>query len=407
MSGRPRVLFVDDEPRILDGLRRSLRGRRAEWDMEFATSGALALELLARTPFDVVVSDMRMPGMDGAELLAETSRAHPHAARVVLSGHIEPEAIVEVAMAGHRFLIKPSDAESVTAVIEQLLVHTSASHARAARRLAGAVQSVPVLPGHAEHVAGLRAPDTGLETAVRAATGDIGLAAKLLQLSTSRFFGGRPRNSSVESIVHAMGAPMVQAVAAAGERLAPAGWHPGAGPLLEAAWRHAMATARLVERVASPANRPHAQAAALLQDIGRLVCLAGTDATPATVDLAAGTRDGVPFRDVAVELLHLWGVPAPVVAAVAHRDTPHRPEPAGLGVAGALRTAHLLVEQARSGPAAGDHEQELALLLDHPQLRAQATDWRRAAGEALRQAEPPACAAHSCTVPAGRWETKG
>ncbi len=63
-----RVIFVDDEPNLLGGLRRMLRGRR-DWYCIFADSGPAALELFAEEPFDVVVTDMRMPGMDGAHLL--------------------------------------------------------------------------------------------------------------------------------------------------------------------------------------------------------------------------------------------------------------------------------------------------------------------------------------------------
>jgi HD-like signal output (HDOD) protein len=218
---------------------------------------------------------------------------------------------------------------------------------------------------------------------------DVGLTAKLLQLSNSRFFGSRPRNSSVESIVNAMGVPMVQAVAGAGYGLRPTSdWDPAIERHLRAAWRHAVATACLVDFVASPANRPHAQAAALLQDVGRLVCLAAVgEEQGASVDLAAETRDGVPFRDVGVELLHLWGLPPPIVTAVAQRDTEQSPEPSGLGVAAAVRTAHLLIQETESAsPAVGRHAEELARLLSHPQLKAQAVDWREAADEASRQA---------------------
>ena len=64
-----RVLFVDDEPRILEGLRRMLRPQRHEWEMAFAPGGEAALAMMEASPFDVIVSDMRMPGMDGATLL--------------------------------------------------------------------------------------------------------------------------------------------------------------------------------------------------------------------------------------------------------------------------------------------------------------------------------------------------
>ena len=77
-----RVLFVDDETRVLEGLQRMLRARRHEWEMVFADNGPSALEACDRLPFDVVVSDMRMPGMDGASLLSEVQRRHPDTVRI-------------------------------------------------------------------------------------------------------------------------------------------------------------------------------------------------------------------------------------------------------------------------------------------------------------------------------------
>jgi hypothetical protein len=136
--------------------------------------------------------------------------------------------------------------------------------------------------------------------------------------------------------------------------------------------------------VASPANRPHARAAALLQDVGLLICL---DGSASDIDLAAAECDGVPFRDVGVELLHLWGLPLPIITAVAQRDTPQQPGASGLGVAGAVRTAHLMVRQVEAGASGPDaDDDELAALLAHPQMRAQSVDWRRAAEEACAQA---------------------
>jgi CheY-like chemotaxis protein/HD-like signal output (HDOD) protein len=385
---KPRTLFVDDEPRILDGLRRSLRSKRGEWEMAFATDGVEALELLGQAPYDVVVSDMRMPGMDGAELLTNVSKRHPEVARVVLSGHIEPEAAFKVAVAGHRFLSKPSGAESVISVIEQLLVRTSGSHQSEARRIAGGVRAIPTLPEHTDGIRALLSPEANLAYAVQIAMHDVGLTAKLLQLSNSRFFGSRPRNSSVESIVNAMGVTMIQAVVTAGQGLQPPEvWDPATEQHLRTAWRHAVATSYLVESVASPANRPYAQSAALLQDVGRLICLAAEGDRRPEVDLATATPEGVPFRDVGVELLHLWGVPPPIVVAVAQRDTPQRPHAAGLGVAAAVRTAHLLIQETEFGdPSDGEHAEELAVLLAHPQLTAQAIEWRRAAEDACRRA---------------------
>ena len=73
-----KLLFVDDEPKVLEGLRRMLRPLRDEWDMAFARGGPEALQLLGRDAFDVVVTDMRMPDMDGAELLAQVRGRQGH-----------------------------------------------------------------------------------------------------------------------------------------------------------------------------------------------------------------------------------------------------------------------------------------------------------------------------------------
>jgi len=70
-----RILFVDDEPNVLAGLKRMLYSLRNEWDMKFVTSGAEALQCLSESPFEVLVTDVRMPEMNGIELLQETIEA--------------------------------------------------------------------------------------------------------------------------------------------------------------------------------------------------------------------------------------------------------------------------------------------------------------------------------------------
>ena len=113
------VLFVDDEPNVLDGLRRSLRGFRREWDMRFAPGGAAALAILGEAQADVVVSDMRMPGMNGDELLAEVRRRHPQTVRIVLTGECAREAMTRVTTLAHRVLTKPCDPDELRSAIQQ------------------------------------------------------------------------------------------------------------------------------------------------------------------------------------------------------------------------------------------------------------------------------------------------
>ena len=118
---RPRILFVDDDVDVLESLRDALRKDRQRWDFAFAIGGAAALEELALRPCNVVVSDMRMPGMDGAELLTRVKAEHPTVARLVLSGHAEQEAMERAMRVAQEFLSKPCQIAVLRATIERAL----------------------------------------------------------------------------------------------------------------------------------------------------------------------------------------------------------------------------------------------------------------------------------------------
>lgn len=110
MKQRTRILFVDDDKRILNGLRRQLHGKRDVWDVSFAESGPAALAVLETDGLDVIVTDMRMPGMDGAELLTQVVERWPRLARMVLSGHADPDRLLLARSCAHRYLDKPCPA---------------------------------------------------------------------------------------------------------------------------------------------------------------------------------------------------------------------------------------------------------------------------------------------------------
>jgi DNA-binding NtrC family response regulator len=118
-ESRYRILFVDDEPHMLSALRRMLMPQRARWAMTFVEGGMRALEALERESFDVLISDMRMPGMDGAALLSEVQRLYPRTYRMVLSGYAEAAATTKVMQVAQRFLNKPCDPSDLIAAIEQ------------------------------------------------------------------------------------------------------------------------------------------------------------------------------------------------------------------------------------------------------------------------------------------------
>jgi DNA-binding NtrC family response regulator len=142
-----RVLFVDDEQNVLDGTRRVLHGLRSEWDMHFVDSASRALEVLdAGGRFDVVVSDMRMPGMDGAELLEQVQRLQPGIVRVIFSGRAEVEYALRMATCAHQFLTKPCDPAVLKAVITRSIALHKMLRDEHLRDVVGRMRTLPALP---------------------------------------------------------------------------------------------------------------------------------------------------------------------------------------------------------------------------------------------------------------------
>ena len=123
LATKPAVLLVDDEESILNSLRRLLRSQ--PYDVVLATGGAQALEIMATRPIDLVMSDARMPGMDGATLLAEVHRLYPGTRRILLTGYADLSTIVKAINDGqiHRYISKPWNDEELQLILQQTLEH--------------------------------------------------------------------------------------------------------------------------------------------------------------------------------------------------------------------------------------------------------------------------------------------
>lgn len=122
-SYRPTVLLVDDEESILNSLRRLLRGQ--PYDVLLAGSGAQALEIMAAQPVDLIMTDARMPAMDGATLLAETHRLYPATSRILLTGYADLTMIIKAINEGqiHRYISKPWNDDELLLILRQSLEH--------------------------------------------------------------------------------------------------------------------------------------------------------------------------------------------------------------------------------------------------------------------------------------------
>jgi putative nucleotidyltransferase with HDIG domain len=328
-----RVLFVDDETQVLDSLRDALRPRRREWEMSFAASGEDALDRLEREVYDVIVSDMRMHGMDGATLLGLVELAQPGAVRIVLSGSAERDVVLRAAAVAHRFLAKPCDVDELAHVVERSC---------ALRTLPASATRLPAAPRlHAELTALLR--DGGATPADAAAVieRDIAMSAKVLALVNSAYFGLRRSVVDVREAAVYLGLTTLRGLvlsAHAFEGLAPA--RAIAGFDLDALQRHCLHVAQIARRLLpAGVQRDDAFAAALLHDVG-LLALAADEGDYLERVLARACAEGRPVVEIEREergvthaelgahLLAQWGLPDSIVEAVAYHHRPaalHQP----------------------------------------------------------------------------------
>ena len=219
-----RIMFVDDEPNLLSGLRRMLRVKRDVWDMQFAEGAEPALALMAQAPFDVIVSDMRMPGMDGAQLLAAVRERHPRTARIILSGHADRASIISAVGPTQQYLAKPCELELLVAVLERVLTVRGIVHNDRLRGLLGGVESLPKPPRvYEEMMAVATDPDSDLDDVVTLIEQDLGTSAEVLRLVNSAFFGLPSRVPTIGRAVGLLGLETIQALAVAGAVFASGG----------------------------------------------------------------------------------------------------------------------------------------------------------------------------------------
>jgi HD-like signal output (HDOD) protein len=333
------LLFVDDEIRVLQGLQRQLRNMRHEWDMHFVDGGKKALDFMASRPVDVLVTDMMMPEMDGAELLVEVSKLHPNTIRIVLSGHAEREGILRLVGPAHQYLSKPCNAEELrTAVARAFALRDVLSNERL-KQLAMRIKTLPAVPAVYQRLTEeLRKEDASMEQIGEIISRDAGMTAKILQLVNSAFFGLPQPVSNPGEAVMFLGLSTVRALVLSLQVFSQFENPKLAGFSLNALADHCWTTAVLARRIARAEhsdikNIDQCFLAGLLHDIGRIVLADGlpqeywnvwNHAHQNHLPLwqAEQAEFGATHADVGAYLLGLWGLPNPIVEAVALHHYP-------------------------------------------------------------------------------------
>ena len=351
------LLFVDDEPRILEGLRRLLRPRSTAWDMHFAQSGAEALEVLAAAPIDVIISDMRMPGMSGGELLKAVKERYPDTFRIVLSGQAHASMVMQAFGVTHQYLAKPCDLATLQQTIERAGTLRQLLGNASIQKIVSGTARLPSLPIiYQRLVSCLRSPDASLTDVAKIIAQDIGMTAGILKVVNSAYFGLTNTVTDISRATTILGLDIVMALVLEHGVFAAADPSAVPGFDLDYLRRHSMRTAAVARTIAGldPATEKLGDAAFLagvLHDLGQLVMISAIPARCRDV-VALMERTGcsrhtaerellnTTHAEVGAYLLALWGFDNTLVEAVAYHECPSALPSGAFGLAGILHVAH-------------------------------------------------------------------
>ncbi|MBX2831965.1 MAG: HDOD domain-containing protein [Rhodospirillales bacterium] len=333
------ILFVDDDTNILSGLRRRLRSARPEWNLHFATSGEDALALAENQDFDVIVSDIQMPEMDGITLLENLQKTHPDAVRIILTGHVDNASYLRTIGPAHQFLSKPCDHQTLIDSIENALGLRQLIKSPELRTLVGDAKSLASPPDtYMRLETAFSDPNYSLDSISEIVESDIALTTEILKLTNSSYFAVPQSVSSVSHAVRMLGNETLKALALF------IGLYRGFnGPshqaenlkrLCHRSQQIGVTAALIAEYENLPREICHAvPSIGMLSHIGTLILYANRpddmDAVTKrvedeniSIDQAETEHFGAGHAEIGAYLLGLWGFAAPVVQSVAYH---HRP----------------------------------------------------------------------------------
>jgi HD-like signal output (HDOD) protein len=358
---KKRILFVDDDANLLMGLKRSLHSMHEVWEMHFAESGRDALNLLDRS-FDVIVSDMRMPGMTGLELLNIVQERHPQTVRILLSGESDRQSILDSAIRSHQYLSKPFEARQLKTLLSQTMALGDLLENTSLKSFISQLSSIPSLPSlYHDVMNALRAGDPSPSRIGEIIAHDMGMSAKILQVANSVTYGARTEITQPQQAVLRLGLETVQSLVLSLSIFSSLSARLQEEFSIESLWQHSNATGTFCRAIALSEGVPVGSSggyvsAGLLHDIGKLVIALSDADLPRRISTAA-LADGKPawqvekemlgctHAEVGAYLLGIWGLPFPIVEAVAWHHRPSDSLASEMSPLAAVHVANILAAE--------------------------------------------------------------
>ncbi len=341
MQTKKRILFVDDEPLLLDMYRLLFESEEAAWDIAFASGAEEALQLMEQAPFDVVVSELHLSGMTGVDLFREVSKRYPQTSRLVVADQADQEEAASELKVTHQFLSKPFDSNALRSTIWRVCAVENGAIDEKIKALLAQNYSVPSLPSlYFRIMRAMDSPDASLAEIGGIVAQDPGMTAKILQLVNSAFFGIRRRVTNPAEAVQYLGVQKVRSLALSVHVFSCFDQARVGSFNLARVWNHSIATGQIAQKIckserAGDTAMEEAYVAGMLHDVGKVMLVSGDPARYAQaialarercVPLVEAEREifGVTHAEVGAYLLGLWGLPISIVEAIALHHAPSR-----------------------------------------------------------------------------------
>ena len=333
-----KILFVDDEPAILEGLQDSLRKHRRRWDMTFACGGEAAISEMTTKDYDVVVSDVRMPGVGGVDVLQYAKDQHPKTIRIALTGFADEKSTIKLTTLAQRYLTKPCAVDDLDEAISRDSGLVDAFDNPIVQKLAGSAGRLPSSNNTQQLLLDrLNSTDGSIDDIAKVIEEDLALTAKILQLANSSFFR---RQASVVSARHAvsyLGVDVIRSLVLADQLFERSQEIPKMDYFdIDSLRRHSLLTSTIAREISPNSEMASvAMTAGLLHDVGKIIiALEMPELIARLVDVPSGApyewidsateREilGCTHAEIGGYFLNLWGVPTSVVEAVTFHDDP-------------------------------------------------------------------------------------
>lgn len=392
------ILVVDEDQELIDAIRRIAHQR---WDVTGFTvvpSAAAALSALNGDRFDVVITNLRLPAMDGAELLAEVKTRFPATTRIVLSGYVEDDVIFKAAKVAHRYLHKPCEADEIARTIEEVERCHQAIDSDAMVAMIGRIENLPTLGDvYFDLMDAVAGDDWSPADLAEIVSRDVGITVELLRLVNSGFFGLSRTVHSVEQAITFLGLDVVRAAVAGYSLFNEVNNAPNID-IEEVAARSRSAALLACKSVSSAggtrSEAAEAYLAGIVHEVGALALSAVSEVERDALQAALAGHDVVTERlvlgadrySVSQYLLGLWGFSPSMCEAVASlaRPMPDSVDPLARGLHRAKRAAELGLLISDGDDLTADEMDDLLARLDLD--LSQLADQQQAASPAVERA---------------------